>query len=202
MVYIRVPNQASAALQGMQGVPDELLWNAGSGFIWDDQGHIVTNHHVVEEAMINSLEVTVVFSDSTQAQGTVVGGDPHSDLAVIKLNDTGVHLQPVTLGDSSVVKVGQIAVAIGAPFGQEFTMTSGIVSGVGRNISGQGQFTIPEVIQTDSAINPGNSGGPLLNRFGTGDRDQHPDYQPVRQLLGCWNGSTGQHSQAGRTAAD
>ena len=166
VVYIRVPNQASAALQGMQGVPDELLWNAGSGFIWDDQGHIVTNHHVVEEAMINSLEVTVVFSDSTQAQGTVVGGDPHSDLAVIKLNDTGVHLQPVTLGDSSVVKVGQIAVAIGAPFGQEFTMTSGIVSAVGRNISGQGQFTIPEVIQTDSAINPGNSGGPLLNRFG------------------------------------
>ena len=166
VVYIRVPNPAAASLQQFQNVPDELLWGAGSGFVWDEEGHIVTNHHVVEELVGTSEEVTVIFADSTQATGRVIGGDPHSDLAVIKLQGGDRELQPVTLADSSAVKVGQFAVAIGAPFGQEFTMTSGIVSAVGRNISGQGQFTIPEVIQTDAAINPGNSGGPLLDRHG------------------------------------
>ena len=166
VVYIRVPNPARSALQGVQGVPDELLWSAGSGFAWDDEGHIVTNHHVVEDVIASRDEVTVIFADSTQAKGRVVGGDPHSDLAVIKLERGDWDLQPVLLGDSGNVKVGQLTVAIGAPFGQEFTMTSGIVSGVGRNISGQTQFTIPEAIQTDSAINPGNSGGPLIDRRG------------------------------------
>ena len=166
VVYIRVPNPAAASLQRFQNVPDELLWGAGSGFVWDEEGHIVTNHHVVEEVVGTSEEVTVIFADSTQATGQVVGSDPHSDLAVIKLSRGDRDMQPVTLADSSAVRVGQFAVAIGAPFGQEFTMTSGIVSAVGRNISGQGQFTIPEVIQTDAAINPGNSGGPLLDRHG------------------------------------
>lgn len=166
VVYIRVPNPATSALQGMQGVPDELLWGAGSGFVWDEEGHIVTNHHVVENLVGGSGEVTVIFADSTRATGRVVGSDPHSDIAVIKLQGDNWQLQPVTLGDSSTVKAGQLTVAIGAPFGQEFTMTSGIVSAVGRNISGQSQFTIPEVIQTDAAINPGNSGGPLLDRLG------------------------------------
>ena len=166
VVYIRVPNPAAASLQRFQNVPDELLWGAGSGFVWDQEGHIVTNHHVVEEVVGTSDEVTVIFADSTQASGRVIGSDPDSDLAVIKLRGEYRDLQPVTLADSSSVKVGQFAVAIGAPFGQEFTMTSGIVSAVGRNISGQGQFTIPEVIQTDAAINPGNSGGPLLDRHG------------------------------------
>ena len=166
VVYIRVPNPATSALQGLQGVPDELLWGAGSGFVWDKEGHIVTNHHVVEEMVGGSGEVTVIFADSTRATGRVVGSDPHSDLAVIKLQGDDWDLQPVTLGDSSAVEAGQLTVAIGAPFGQEFTMTSGIVSAVGRNISGQSQFTIPEVIQTDAAINPGNSGGPLLDRLG------------------------------------
>ena len=97
----------------------------------------------------------------------MVGSDPHSDLAVIKLEEGGDRdLKPATLGDSDAVRVGQLTVAIGAPFGQEFTMTSGIVSAVGRNITGQARFSIPEVIQTDSAINPGNSGGPLLDRLG------------------------------------
>ncbi len=166
VVFIRVPNPAAASLQRFQNVPDELLWGAGSGFVWDEEGHIVTNHHVVAEVVGTSEEVTVIFADSTQTTGQVVGSDPHSDLAVIKLRGGDRDLQPVTLADSSAVKVGQFAVAIGAPFGQEFTMTSGIVSAVGRNISGQGQFTIPEVIQTDAAINPGNSGGPLLDRHG------------------------------------
>ena len=166
VVFIRVPNPAAASLQRFQNVPDELLWGAGSGFVWDEEGHIVTNHHVVEGVVGTSEEVTVIFADSTRATGRVIGSDPHSDLAVIKLREGERDLQPVTLADSSAVRVGQFAVAIGAPFGQEFTMTSGIVSAVGRNISGQGQFTIPEVIQTDAAINPGNSGGPLLDRHG------------------------------------
>ena len=166
VVYIRVPTAANSTLRSTQGVPEEFLWSAGSGFVWDDQGHILTNHHVVEDVMGQRNGVTVIFADSSQVKGTVVGSDPHSDLAVIKLEDTGLDFQPVVLGDSSKVKVGQLTVAIGAPFGQEFTMTSGIVSGVGRNISGQTQFTIPEAIQTDSAINPGNSGGPLLDKNG------------------------------------
>ena len=166
VVYIRAPNADASAFRGMPGIPDDLLWSAGSGFIWDNEGHIVTNHHVIENAVGDSQPVTVIFSDSTQAKGRVVGSDPHSDLAVIKLEEGEWDLNPAILGDSSSVRVGQLAVAIGAPFGQEFTMTSGIVSAVGRNISGQGQFTIPEVIQTDSAINPGNSGGPLLDRLG------------------------------------
>ena len=166
VVYIRVPNPAAEAFRGMQGVPDSLLWSAGSGFVWDSEGHIVTNHHVVEEVADSSRRVTVIFADSTQAKGTVVGSDPHSDLAVIKLEEGDWDLKPATLGDSDAVRVGQLTVAIGAPFGQEFTMTSGIVSAVGRNITGQARFSIPEVIQTDSAINPGNSGGPLLDRLG------------------------------------
>ena len=166
VVYIRVPRLAGEAFRGMQGVPDSLLWSAGSGFVWDSEGHIVTNHHVIEDVIGTSRPVTIVFADSTEAKGTLVGSDPHSDLAVIKLEEGDWDLQPATLGDSDAVRVGQLAVAIGAPFGQEFTMTSGIVSAVGRNISSQTQFSIPEVIQTDSAINPGNSGGPLLDRLG------------------------------------
>ena len=166
VVYIRVADPAGIALQGTPGVPDDLIWSAGSGFVWDAEGHIVTNHHVVEGVIGETDEVTVIFSDSTQVDGTIVGSDPHSDLAVIKLEDSDLDLHPVTLGDSSEVKVGQLTVAIGAPFGQEFTMTSGIVSAVGRDIRGEAQFTIPEVIQTDSAINPGNSGGPLLDSQG------------------------------------
>ena len=166
VVYIRVPRIDSSAFQGLQGVPDELLFAAGSGFVWDEEGHIVTNHHVIESVADGSEQVTVIFADAVQANGTVIGSDPHSDLAVIRLEDGDWDLHPAQMGDSSQVRVGQLTVAIGAPFGQEFTMTSGIVSAVGRNISGQGQFTIPEVIQTDSAINPGNSGGPLLDRLG------------------------------------
>ena len=166
VVYIRVPNPAASSLRDLPGVPDDLLWGAGSGFVWDEEGHIITNHHVVEEVADGSQEVTVIFSDGRQAQARVIGSDPHSDLAVIKLEGGDWVLSPVPLGDSEVVEVGQLTVAIGAPFGQEFTMTSGIVSALGRNISGQSQFTIPEVIQTDAAVNPGNSGGPLLDRLG------------------------------------
>lgn len=166
VVYIRVPNPAGEILRDIPGIPQDLLWGEGSGFVWDTEGHIVTNHHVVEGVTGESDEVVVIFADATRASGKVVGSDPHSDLAVIKLEDGDWNLQPAPLGDSGEVRVGQLAVAIGAPFGQEFTMTSGIISAIGRNIRGESQFTIPEVIQTDAAINPGNSGGPLLDRLG------------------------------------
>ncbi|MEC9445296.1 MAG: trypsin-like peptidase domain-containing protein, partial [Chloroflexota bacterium] len=102
----------------------------GSGFVWDDQGRIVTNQHVVGGAET----VTVIFSDRTQVQAKVLGGDPDSDLAVLELERSIEGLVPIGLGDSNDVLVGQLAVAIGAPFGQSFTMTSGIVSAVGRTI--------------------------------------------------------------------
>jgi 2-alkenal reductase len=135
----------------------------GSGFVWSSEGYIVTNRHVVADADF----VLVFFADGTQAEAEVVGIDPDSDLAVLKVDLPAEKLPPVRLGDSGEAKVGQFAAAIGNPFGQEFTLTTGIVSAVGRTInSGSSQFSIPEVIQTDAAINPGNSGGPLLNRQG------------------------------------
>jgi 2-alkenal reductase len=145
-------------------LPDDFFERSGgSGFIWDDQGHIVTNHHVIEGAD----RVTVIFADHTQLEAEVLGSDPDSDLAVLKVKVNEVSRRPVELGDSASVRVGQMAAAIGNPFGQEFTITSGIISAVGRTIrSGNSQFSIPQVIQTDAPINPGNSGGPLLDRHG------------------------------------
>jgi S1-C subfamily serine protease len=135
----------------------------GTGFVWDTEGHIVTNNHVVADAS----DVEVIFADGTSAKAEVLGTDPNSDLAVIKVDMPASELKPVTLGDSDQVKVGQLTIAIGNPFGQEFTMTSGIVSAVGRTIrSGNSAFSIPKAIQTDASINPGNSGGPLLDRTG------------------------------------
>lgn len=160
VVHIRVAQQIS----GFSGFTDDLYQHGeGSGFIWDTEGHIVTNNHVVEDA----TTVEVHFQDGTILEAEVIGTDPQSDIAVIKVDPIQVTLKPVTLGDSDQVKVGQLAVAIGNPFGQTWTMTRGIVSAVGRVIrSGVSRFSIPEVIQTDAAINPGNSGGPLLNSRG------------------------------------
>ena len=111
--------------------------------------------------------MTVIFSDRTQVLAKVLGGDSDSDLAVLELEEPIEGLVPIDFGDSNNVLVGQLAVAIGAPFGQSFTMTSGIVSAVGRTIrSSSSNFSVPEVIQTDAPINPGNSGGPLLDRHG------------------------------------
>ena len=135
----------------------------GSGFAWDDKGHIVTNYHVI----VNADSVTVVLADGTELEAVVLGGDPDSDLAVLGVTIAEGTLQPIPLGDSDNLQVGQMVSAIGNPFGQEFTLTSGIVSALGRTIrSGNSLFSIPEVIQTDAAINPGNSGGPLLDRQG------------------------------------
>lgn len=134
----------------------------GSGFVIDAQGHIVTNNHVAE----NAQYIEVTFADGTIREAEVVGRDPDSDLAVIKIDPSGLNLVPVTLGDSDQVFVGQQVLAIGNPFGQSFTLTTGVVSALDRSLTADSNFSIPEIIQTDAAINPGNSGGPLLDMSG------------------------------------
>ena len=146
---------------------------SGTGFVIDKEGHIVTNYHVVDQA----VEIQVTFPSGIKVRGQVIGTDTDSDLAVIKVDVAPEDLYPLPLGDSDELKVGQIVVAIGNPFGLNGTMTTGIVSGLGRTLdslnaapdSGQSftqYFTAGDIIQTDAAINPGNSGGPLLNLNG------------------------------------
>lgn len=137
----------------------------GSGFIYDDQGHIVTNNHVIDGA--DTVDVT--FVDGNTYSAKVIGKDAFSDLAVLKITDnvTDEQLSPLPIGNSSKLEVGDQVIAIGNPFGLSNTLTSGIVSQVGRLLPNNGAgFSIPNVIQTDAAINPGNSGGPLLNMQG------------------------------------
>ena len=134
----------------------------GSGFVIDSDGHIVTNDHVVE----NADSVSVRFWNGDTYNASVVGTDPSTDLAVIKVDAPSSILHPVSLGDSSSVQVGDPVVAIGSPFGLEETVTSGIVSALHRQIQALNQFTINDTIQTDAAINHGNSGGPLFNAAG------------------------------------
>lgn len=137
----------------------------GSGFVLDNDGHILTNNHVVTDA----ADIVLNFVDGTQARAEIVGLDPDSDLAVLKANLPSsdlAELQPVTFADSNALQVGETVLAIGSPFGQRWTLTSGIVSALGRTIQSLGDFSIGGVIQTDAAINPGNSGGPLLNARG------------------------------------
>ena len=134
----------------------------GSGFVVDTEGHIVTNNHVVE----GTTDLRVTFYEGTTVPAIIVGADPDSDLAVIKVDVPAASLRPVVWGDSDKVKVGQRAIAIGNPFGYENTLTSGIISGLSRSLPASSGYRIPEIIQTDAAINPGNSGGPLLNSQG------------------------------------
>ncbi|MDL1911031.1 PDZ domain-containing protein [Chloroflexi bacterium CFX6] len=139
----------------------------GSGFVYDDQGHIVTNQHVVEGAST----VEVAFSSGSKAYGTVIGSDNDADIAVVKVDAPAGEFHPLPLGDSKTLQVGQTVVAIGNPFGLSGTMTLGIVSGLGRTqpasqAAGGGFFSTADIIQTDAAINPGNSGGPLFNLNG------------------------------------
>ncbi|MGH9999226.1 MAG: S1C family serine protease [Nitrosopumilaceae archaeon] len=136
----------------------------GSGFVYDVGGHIITNNHVVED----SQKTTVTFLDGTSYNAKVIGTDPYTDLAVIKVDVNPSLLHPLPLGDSSNLRVGDQVAAIGNPFGLSGSMTAGIVSQLGRLLStpGTASFSIPDVIQTDAAVNPGNSGGPLLNMKG------------------------------------
>jgi S1-C subfamily serine protease len=161
VVDIEVTQRVSLGTANRFG--DLLRQGEGSGFVWDQAGHIVTNNHVVKDAEA----VKVIFASGASAQAEVIGTDSDADLAVLKADLQTSELHPLVLGDSDALQVGQLTIAIGNPYGQDFTMTTGIVSAVGRTIpSSNSTFSIPEVIQTDAAINPGNSGGPLLNRRG------------------------------------
>ncbi len=177
VVYLEVWRRAAVGtLEGSPfGLPspDQLPQGpiergSGSGFVWDTEGHIVTNYHVVEGAE----KIRITFSDGTIVAATAVGGNRDSDLAVLRVDLPADRLHPVRLGDSNAVVVGELAVAIGNPFGLESTMTVGFISGLGRTLPvaidqfGGPTYSIPEVIQTDAPINPGNSGGVLVNDHG------------------------------------
>lgn len=170
VVNIQVSSRAVTNLtpfgQDNQGVP-EVQSALGSGFVWDSEGHIVTNNHVVADAS----SVEVVFANGASYPAEVIGTDADSDLAVLKIDANAADLQPVVVADSTAIQVGDLAIAIGNPYGLGGTMTVGIISALGRslqtdNTSLTGSYTIPDIIQTDAAINPGNSGGVLLNASG------------------------------------
>ena len=134
----------------------------GSGFVFDKMGHIITNAHVVNDAN----KVVITFLDGRSYNAEIIGADEFTDIATVKVNADLELLHPLSLGDSSNLKVGEQIAAIGNPFGLSGSMTSGIVSQLGRLLPSDNGFSIPDVIQTDAAINPGNSGGPLLNMRG------------------------------------
>ncbi len=141
-------------------VPQE--GGTGSGSIIDRRGYVITNHHVVEEA----YKVFISLADGSRHEGEVIGTDPENDLAVIKFDPEGMDLVTIPLGTSGDLRVGQKVLAIGNPFAFERTLTTGIISGLGRPVRGSSSYVIQDMIQTDASINPGNSGGPLLNSRG------------------------------------
>lgn len=156
-------NPGVVSIQVFIAQGEQTQSGGGSGFILDEEGHIVTNNHVVSQAD----RVSVVFFNGYESLAEVAGTDPDSDLAVLRVEELPENTYPLPLGDSDTVAEGQWVVAIGNPFGLEGSMTTGIVSAIGRSIpSGATPFQIPQAIQTDAAINPGNSGGPLLNLTG------------------------------------
>lgn len=151
---VRVNVQRTDQANGTSGV--------GSGFVFDKKGHIITNSHVVKDVK----KVVVTFLDGRSYNAEIIGFDEFTDIGVVKVNADLSLLQPLALGDSSNLKVGEPIAAIGNPFGLSGSMTSGIVSQLGRLLPSGAGYSIPDVIQTDAAINPGNSGGPLLNMRG------------------------------------
>jgi S1-C subfamily serine protease len=144
------------------GPQEQQGQSTGSGFVLDDDGHILTNAHVIEGAS----RVTVQFEDRKTTEAEVQGKDTSTDLALLKVDPKGLDLKPLALGDSKNVQVGDPTIAIGNPFGLDRTLTTGVVSALQRKISAPNGFAIENVIQTDAAINPGNSGGPLLDAGG------------------------------------
>jgi S1-C subfamily serine protease len=138
---------------------EKVARGSGSGFVWDDQGHIVTNFHVIEDG----VEFSVMLPNQEQRQAKLVGKEESKDIAVLRIQGDLKGLSPVKAGSSTDLQVGQKVVAIGNPFGFDYTVTTGIVSALGRKMLGAGGVTIRDIVQTDASINPGNSGGPLLN---------------------------------------
>lgn len=145
------------------GTTNEVPAGSGSGFIWDHAGHVVTNFHVIDGAQ----QVTVTLHDHRTFEAQIVGSDPRKDIAVLKLRKAPPDLTPIPTRDKTIpLEVGQKTLAIGNPFGLDQTLTTGIVSALGREVQGAGGVTIRDMVQTDAAINPGNSGGPLLDSSG------------------------------------
>jgi S1-C subfamily serine protease len=145
-----------------RGESEDVTGGIGSGFVFDKKGHIITNAHVIKDAN----KVVVTFLDGRSYNADIIGTDTYTDIAVIKVNTDLSFLHPLSIGDSSNLKVGEQIAAIGNPFGLSGSMTAGIVSQLGRLLPTESNYQIPDVIQTDAAINPGNSGGPLLNMRG------------------------------------
>ncbi len=144
------------------GEEQEVPAGSGSGFVWDDEGHVVTNFHVVAGA--RSLRVT--FQNQKTFDGALVGVEPRKDIAVLEVGAPRELLAPVSVAHHVTLEVGQKVIAIGNPFGLDHTLTTGVISALGRQVQGAGGVTIRDMIQTDAAINPGNSGGPLLDSTG------------------------------------
>jgi S1-C subfamily serine protease len=138
----------------------EVPQGAGSGFVWDEEGHIITNYHVVQGG---STFVITFYNDPKQYKAKLVGTAPEKDIAVLKLQEKPSKLSPIEIGSSKELMVGQYSFAIGSPFGLDYTLTTGVISALGRKIDGIGGVKIHDMIQTDAAINMGNSGGPLLD---------------------------------------
>jgi S1-C subfamily serine protease len=160
VVYITTTEERARDFFGMDVV--EVPAGSGTGFIWDEQGHVVTNFHVIQGA----TRAFITLADGTRHEASFVGGAPDKDLAVLLLAKTPPKLRPIPIGTSSDLQVGQAVLAIGNPFGLDQTLTTGVVSALGREIQSATQRRISGVIQTDAAINPGNSGGPLLDSAG------------------------------------
>jgi len=140
----------------------QVARGSGSGFVWDNRGHIVTNFHVIEDGD----RYVVTLPSQKQLKAKLIGKDPSKDIAVLKVDGDIKSLVPIKVGTSNNLEVGQKVIAIGNPFGFDHTVTTGIISALGRQIVGAGGITIRDMIQTDASINPGNSGGPLLNSDG------------------------------------
>jgi len=160
VVYITTTEERSRDVFGLDVV--EVPAGSGTGFIWDDQGHVVTNFHVIQGAM----RAYITLADGSRHEAAYVGGAPDKDLAVLLLAKAPPKLHPIPLGSSGDLQVGQAVLAIGNPFGLDQTLTTGVVSALGREIQSVTRRRIAGVIQTDAAINPGNSGGPLLDSAG------------------------------------
>lgn len=154
--------QTKVVIDDFEGTEQEVPVGSGSGFVWDTEGHIVTNYHVVKGART----LTVTFGNQKTFRAEVVGVEPRKDIAVLKVMAPKDLLKPVTVPKKLDLEVGQKTIAIGNPFGLDHTLTTGVVSALGRQVQGIGGVTIRDMIQTDAPINPGNSGGPLLDSGG------------------------------------